>query len=257
VRIVARSENTAETTTEAQAFAALQQENMKLQENNNALLTQLALLNQSNEAQTQQIVKLNNELSGFRLTFDRLEQSLADMTMKYSTLISQLHPTTISQPAPNGKTQTTLQNTTANKTVEDPMLLDNNRNRTWVNPQLPTKTTSTADSQHAHAHPQLTTNTTSTADSQHDQAHPRPWNAAAMRKVQQSNTTDQVLPPPSSAQILPPQSYAQATSKTTPSARPRKSYAAIAQKLTANKDKGNAQAAQKCTWLPPSETSAL
>jgi hypothetical protein len=121
VRIVARSENTAETTTEAQSFAALQQENMKLQENNNALLTQLVLLNQSNDAQTQQIVKLNNELSGFRLTFDRLEQSLADMTMKYSTLISQLHPTGISQPAPNDKTQTTLQTTTASTTIEDPI----------------------------------------------------------------------------------------------------------------------------------------
>jgi hypothetical protein len=244
VRIVARSESTAASNTEAQVFAALQQENMKLQESNKALLDQLAALNQSNDEQTQQIVKLNNELSGFRLTFDRLEQSLSDMTMKYATLISQLHPTITSQPEPNATptivNSKTLQTKTATDDgtaiqptrtltdIEDPMLLDNNhRNRTWVNPQIqpkPTKITSTADSQHAHA-------------------HPRPWNAAAMSKVQQSSTPAQA-PAQTPAQVPPPQSYAQAISKTTPSARPRKSYAAIAQKLTANKDEGNIQAAQ-------------
>jgi hypothetical protein len=49
------------------------------------------------------------------------------------------------------------------------MLLDNNhRNRTWVNPQIQSKSTKT----------------TSIADSQHASTHPRPWNAAAMQKVQ-------------------------------------------------------------------------
>jgi hypothetical protein len=74
-----------------------------------------------------------------------------------------------------------------------------------------------------------------------------------MQKVQQARTPTQVttqvtiqvtIQVTAQKAMPPPQSYAHATSKTSTAPRRCKSYAAIAQQLTANKEEGNVRAAQ-------------